>query len=77
MIDDPDFHGEATLLGDDVVVFPYHWKSRPEIRIFETVTLPTRDTKVRTWQRFESGQLTGFTLIQEKLDPDRVPADWD
>lgn len=77
VIDDPDFHGEATLLEDNVLVFPYHWKSRPEVRILETVMLPTSKTKVRTWQTFDSGELSRVTLIQEEFLPEAQPDTWE
>ena len=76
VIDDPDFHGEATLIGDNLFVFPYHWKSRPSERTVETVSLPAPGTKVRLWQRFEDGELTRVTVIQERLLPGDVPEPW-
>lgn len=77
VFDDPDFHGNAWMIGDDVVLFPYHWKSRPAERVVETVTLPAPGRKARVWQKFDHGELAGVTLIEERFRPDLKPAEWE
>ncbi len=76
VIDDPDFHGEATLIADDLFLFPYRWKSRPDQRFLETVSFPAQGRKVRLWQRFDGGELAAVTVIEEAFDPGAQPERW-
>jgi len=77
VFDDPDIHGDTWLIGDDVLLFPYYWKSRPDVKIVETVTLPAPGRKARVWQKFDHGALVGVTLIEEQFRPDLKPAEWE
>jgi len=65
LYDDPDFHGEAYLLTPSLLVFPYHWKSRPERRIVETLVVSAADRRSRLWQVHEAGKFSGVTVIEE------------
>ena len=76
IFDDPRFHGEAFPLGEDVLVFPYHWKDRPDRRTVETVVFSSADRRSRVWQTFEGGELARVTVIVERRVPEE-PAEWE
>lgn len=74
VFDDQRFHGEAFLVGEDVLVFPYRWKDQPERHVVETVVFGA-DRKSRVWQTFERDELVRVTVIVERRVPD-APAVW-
>ena len=76
VFDDPHFHGEAFALGEDVLVFPYAWKDRPDRRTVETVVFSGEDRKSRVWQTFEHGELARVSVIVERRVAE-TPADWE
>jgi len=64
--DDPSFEGQAILVDERIVVFPYRWKGQPGLEIVETIVFPTPDRRTRVWQSFKDGKLERVTLIQEE-----------
>ena len=67
VFEDDDISGDALLAGDDVLVLPYTWKSRPDERVVETVILATPSHKARVWQVFHRGELVRVMIIKEWL----------
>ena len=65
VFDDDDIEGDAYPVGDDVLILPYTWKSRPHERVVETVILATDSHKARIWQVFENGELVRVMIISE------------
>ena len=55
------------LVGDDILVLPYTWKSRPQEKVVETVIMATASHKARVWQVFENGELVRVMIISEHL----------
>jgi hypothetical protein len=76
VLDDPDFHGETFLVRDDIVIFPYQWKSRPQTRIVETIVFPDDERRTRLWQVLEQGELVKVTVISERRLPGEVAEVW-
>lgn len=74
--DNPDVVGDAYLVGEDLIVLPHMWKSRPLEHNIETVWLPSADRKVRMWHVFESGSLAKIMIIAEEFRPDEKPVEW-
>ena len=66
IFDDPDFFGQTFVIGDDVFVFPYHWKKRPGERVVETIVFSSPTYKSRVWQSFAHGALVKVTVIVER-----------
>lgn len=67
VFEDDDISGDALLAGDDILVLPYTWKSRPDERVVETVILATPSHKARVWQVFDRGELVRVMIIKEWL----------
>lgn len=65
------------MVNDNLMIFPYHWKSKPHEQVIETVAMPEPDSKIRLWQRFDHGKLTRVTVIKERFRADEVPAAWE
>jgi hypothetical protein len=76
VLDDPDFYGETFLVRDDILIFPYHWKSRPQIRTVETIVFADDQRRTRLWQTLEQGELTKITVISERRLPGEVAEVW-
>ena len=73
---DPDFHGESFQVSNDIYVFPYFWKNRPETKIVEIITYVDEKRRSRIWQTFEYGELTQITVIVEKFVEGAKPTVW-
>ena len=67
LFEDDDISGDTYFVGDDVLVLPYTWKSRPNEKVVETVILATPSHKSRTWQVFDRGELIRVMIISEHL----------
>lgn len=76
VFDAADFHGEASMVDDGLMIFPYRWKARPHEQVIETVTMPRPGAKVRLWQRFDHGELTRVTVINEVFREHETPDPW-
>jgi hypothetical protein len=76
VLDDPDFHGETFLVRDDIVIFPYHWKSHSQTRIVETIVFANDERRTRLWQTLEHGELVKVTIISERRLPGEVAEVW-
>lgn len=76
VMDDPNFHGETFRVRDDLIVFPYFWKDRPERRIVETVVFTDTDHRTRVWQTHVGTDLQRLTVIRETRRPAETPAEW-
>jgi hypothetical protein len=76
VFEDPDFHGESFQVGEDIYVFPYFWKNRPETKIVEIITYADETRRSRVWQTFERGELVKLTVIVEKFVAGEQPAVW-
>ena len=70
LFEDDDISGDTYFVGDDILVLPYTWKSRPDEKVVETVILATPSHKARVWQVFDRGQLVRVTIINEHLVSD-------
>ncbi|NOT63736.1 MAG: DUF3598 family protein [Acidobacteria bacterium] len=75
IFDDPNFHGEVIFVNDQVYVFPYHWKAKPQSHVVETIVMVTPHYKSRVWQTFEQGELIKVTIINEHR-ASAVPEIW-
>ena len=67
LFEDDDISGDTYFVGDDVLVLPYTWKSRPNEKVVETVILATPSRKARIWQVFDRGELIRVMIISEHL----------
>ena len=67
LFEDDDISGDTYMVGDDILVLPYTWKSRPNEQVVETVILATASHKARVWQVFDSGELVRVMIISEHL----------
>lgn len=76
VFDDPDFEGIARLVSDRHLLFPYRWKSQPNVELVELITLVSDDYRTRQWQRFTSGKLDRLTVIEERRISDALPDIW-
>ena len=72
LFEDDDISGDTYMVGDDILVLPYTWKSRPNEQVVETVILATPSHKARVWQVFDNGELVRVMIISEHL----VIGDW-
>lgn len=70
LFEDDDISGDTYLVGDDILVLPYRWNSRPDEQVVETVILASPTHKARVWQVFDHGELVRVTIITEHLVPD-------
>lgn len=67
VFDDADFHGETFIVKENILVFPYHWKNRPQgNHVVETIVFSNDSYKSRVWQTFEDGELAKVTVIIER-----------
>ena len=76
VFDDAYFAGRLSAATEDVLIFRYSWKSQPEVRIVETITVRPPDAKFRVWQRFDGEALESITVIRERRSPDETPEKW-
>lgn len=67
LFEDDDISGDTYFVGDDILVLPHTWKSRPDEKVVETVILATPSHKARIWQVFDSGELVRVMIISEHL----------
>ena len=67
LFEDDDISGDTYFVGDDILVLPYSWKSRPNEQVVETVILATPTHKARVWQVFDSGELVRVMIINEHM----------
>ena len=70
LFEDDDISGDTYFVGDDILVLPYTWKSRPDEQVVETVILATPSHKARVWQVFDRGELVWVMIINEHLAAD-------
>lgn len=75
IFDDPKFHGEFFRITNEISIFSYSWKDKPNVRIVETIVFTESDRKSRLWQMFENGALIKVTVIVEQRVADQ-PAIW-
>jgi hypothetical protein len=75
IFDDPNFHGQMNCVTDEVYVFPYRWKTKPNNHVVETTVMVTPTYKSRVWQTFDQNELVKITFIVEHLTDDR-PEIW-
>ncbi|MGH9846832.1 MAG: hypothetical protein ACREEM_49675 [Blastocatellia bacterium] len=76
IFDDPNFHGKAFIVNENVLVFPYHWKNQPAgNHVVETIVFSSDCYKSRIWQTFEDGELAKVTVIVERKT-EEPPAVW-
>ena len=75
-LDAPGFQGVARLVEENRLYFGFRWDSRPGERVSELVSVPSPDRKVRVWQKFVDGKLSGLNLITEVRSPDLEPVEW-
>ena len=66
VFDDPEFEGESFVVGEDILVFPYRWKKRPQERVVETIVFSSPERRARLWQTFEGEELRRITVIVER-----------
>lgn len=66
VFDDPQFHGQLFHVTDDISIFSYYWKDRPNNRVVETIVFKGQDRKARLWQVFEGNELIKVTIIVER-----------
>ncbi|MDE0168234.1 MAG: DUF3598 family protein [bacterium] len=67
LFEDDDISGDTYFAGEDILVLPYTWKSRPHEQVVETVILATASHKARVWQVFDRGELVRVMIIKEHL----------
>jgi hypothetical protein len=75
VFEDARFHGESFRVTDEISIFAYYWKERPQVRIVETIVCDLQDRKSRVWQTFEDGELVKVTVIVERR-ADGTPTVW-
>jgi hypothetical protein len=66
IFEDARFHGESFRVTDEISIFSYYWKDRPQVRVVETIVCDLQDRKSRVWQTFEDGALVKVAVIAEK-----------
>ena len=67
LFEDDDISADTYFVGDDILVLPHTWKSRPDEKVVETVVLATATHKARIWQVFDRGELARVMIINEHL----------
>ena len=70
LFEDDDISGDTYFVGDDILVLPHTWKSRPDEKVVETVILASPTHKARIWQVFDHGELVRVMIISEHLVSD-------
>ena len=75
VFEDARLHGELFAVTDEISIFAYHWKDRPNVRIVETIVCDLARRKARLWQTFADGALVKVTIIDERRT-DEQPELW-
>lgn len=74
--EDDNFVGTDYQVTDNILVFPYYWKDKPDWKIVETIVMPTPDLRTRLWVHYDHDVLVKLTIIDEKRNPSRQPEVW-
>jgi len=63
--DHDDLFGALHVVDERTLVFEAKWRSMPDLRVVETVTLHHPDRQTRTWQYLRGDRLEKVVLIEE------------